>query len=477
MKKEKKIIAFIVVILMFVPFTVVNAGAKIETIVESLQELAETFDGNVNYEDDTVEIEWYTPNSESDSISFSYNGNIIEYNSGEITSYDEAKDTSNHIMYGLYLIKAALRVNGYTDQQIQQFFTSSTSGFDYEINGIEYKQIGETKPFTNEDETITTYVAPISIKIDVTRANLNTSSGFEATSATIDDIVEELQSNSDFTTTEYEGRVYLENEISNDDDSITIYYTSYDYDYNNVLFTVEDNILVYEDEELEDYYAAQRAASHQFFASQMLMYALKENGYTTEQIQKFFADENSEFDYETNGFEIKKLGEEKTYTNEDETITVSPMLIKIDFSKANLNKKTEEEIKGEYKLLNLINNNNELTFRFNIEYSKFKESGKVYIDGNLVDSNNYTSKEGSTIITFNNDYVKSLANKEHTLKVTVVDGEVETTFAISNNQETKTTTSNPKTYDFLMSYVSMLGLSIIGLIGTGVHLIKSKLFN
>ena len=114
--------------------------------------------------------------------------------------------------------------------------------------------------------------------------------------------------------------------------------------------------------------------------------------------------------------------------------------------------------------------NGELSFRFNIEYSKFLENGKVYIDNNLVNSSNYTSSEGSTIITFNNNYVKTLPASLHTLKITVDDGEVETTFTVAN------TTLNPQTGDNIMLYTSTLGLSIIGLLLAGLYL-KKELFN
>ena len=90
--------------------------------------------------------------------------------------------------------------------------------------------------------------------------------------------------------------------------------------------------------------------------------------------------------------------------------------------------------KGTYSVLEGANQtfdaskNEGLTFRLDIEYPKFKKSGKVYLDGNLVDSSKYTSKEGSTIITFNDEYSKALSDGKHNLKVAVSDGEVSTTF-------------------------------------------------
>lgn len=121
-----------------------------------------------------------------------------------------------------------------------------------------------------------------------------------------------------------------------------------------------------------------------------------------------------------------------------------------------------------------VSNKKELSFRANIEYAKFKESGKVYIDGKLVDSSNYIVKEGSTIITFNNDYVKELSVGEHTLKVAVADGEASTTFTIVSNAKADTINSNnPKTGDSIIVYVSVLAISLIGMISTGVLYKKS----
>ncbi len=132
-----------------------------------------------------------------------------------------------------------------------------------------------------------------------------------------------------------------------------------------------------------------------------------------------------------------------------------------------------EVLEGAKQTVN-VSNKKELSFRVSIEYAKFKESGKVYIDGKLVDSSNYTVKEGSTIITFNDDYVKNLSVGEHTLKVAVSDGEASTTFTIASNAKTNTTSSNnPKTGDNIIVYVSVLAISLLGMISAGVLYKKS----
>ena len=477
MKKGKKLIGGFLAILMLTQFTLVNAATKTEEIVESLRKSAESYDGIVNYENDTIEIEWYAQNSKSSEISYSHNNNIIEYNPGEITTYEEAEDFTSHLWYSLYLIESALRVNGYSEEAIENFFVNDEIELDYETYGIEFKELGEEKKFTSPDGTITTTVTPMSIKIDLAKANLDGEPSSRTT--TIEDIVEYLQSNSEFRSTEDEGKIVAENEITSDDETVTIYHTYYWEEYHEVEFSSEDDIITYEDYEMESYYDAERSLSHQIYAAQILMIALQMNGYTADQIQEFFANEENDVDYERNGIELKELGEAKEYISSDgtTTITTSPVSIKIDLTKANLNKTSNEE-DDEYKVLEGdkqtvdISKNEELTFRFNIEYSKFMEDGKVYIDGKLVDSSNYTVKEGSTIITFKNDFVKTLSAKEHTLKVTVADGEVETTFTIATTNAVK----NPNTGDNIMFYISLLGLSVTSLVGARIYQ-KKNLFN
>lgn len=154
--------------------------------------------------------------------------------------------------------------------------------------------------------------------------------------------------------------------------------------------------------------------------------------------------------------------------------------------------------KIEYKVIEgaeqtyTIAEDTEARFRIDADYSLF--DNKVYVDNVLVDSSNYTSKSGSTIIVLNKDYVDTLAVGEHTLKVAFVDGgEAETTFTIArkaennnNNEnntpskpedkeETKDNGSNPKTGDNIMLYVAIASMSIIGLVATTIVAKKKKM--
>lgn len=117
-----------------------------------------------------------------------------------------------------------------------------------------------------------------------------------------------------------------------------------------------------------------------------------------------------------------------------------------------------------------INQDETLTFRINADYSLFENGGVVYVDG--TETTEYTSKSGSTIITLNKDFVNSLSVGEHTLKVAFNNGgEATTKFTIAKAEES---TNNPQTGDNIMFYISMLGLSIIGLAGAGLYIRKRR---
>lgn len=158
--------------------------------------------------------------------------------------------------------------------------------------------------------------------------------------------------------------------------------------------------------------------------------------------------------------------------------------------------------KIEYKVIEgaeqtyTITEDTEARFKIDADYSLF--NNKVYVDNVLVDSSNYTSKSGSTIIVLNKDYVDTLAVGKHTLKVAFADGgEAETTFTIArkaennnnnennnennipskpeNKEEMKDNGSNPKTGDNIMLYVAIASISIIGLVATTIVAKKKKM--
>ena len=142
--------------------------------------------------------------------------------------------------------------------------------------------------------------------------------------------------------------------------------------------------------------------------------------------------------------------------------------------------------KIEYKVIEgaeqtyTITKDTEARFRIDADYNLF--NNKVYVDNVLVDSSNYTSKNGSTIIVLNKDYVDTLAVGEHTLKVAFADGgEAETTFTVEKvaeqekaPEQEKDNSLNPKTGDNIIVYVAIASISVLGILTTVVLKRKKK---
>mgnify|MGYP002522301180 FL=1 len=135
-------------------------------------------------------------------------------------------------------------------------------------------------------------------------------------------------------------------------------------------------------------------------------------------------------------------------------------------------------------------------FRIDADYSLF--TNKVYVDNKLVDSTNYDSKSGSTVITLKDEYLKTLSVGEHTLKVAFSDnGEAITKFTIKEKQQNETqednkntnntgntekeeqpennnvtnndvqkdnTNTNPKTGDNVIVYAILFAIALLGII-------------
>lgn len=91
-----------------------------------------------------------------------------------------------------------------------------------------------------------------------------------------------------------------------------------------------------------------------------------------------------------------------------------------------------------------IDESKNATFRIDADYSLF--TNKVYVDNKLVDSTNYDSKSGSTVITLKDEYLKTLSVGEHTLKVAFSDnGETITKFSIKEKQQNESPEYNKNT--------------------------------
>ena len=144
-----------------------------------------------------------------------------------------------------------------------------------------------------------------------------------------------------------------------------------------------------------------------------------------------------------------------------------------------------------------IDESKNATFRIDADYSLF--TNKVYVDNKLVDSTNYDSKSGSTVITLKDEYLKTLSVGEHTLKVAFSDnGEAITKFTIKEKQQNtniednkneqkqennnltnndvqkENTIANPKTGDNVIVYFVMFSIAILGIITLAIVNAKRK---
>ncbi len=127
--------------------------------------------------------------------------------------------------------------------------------------------------------------------------------------------------------------------------------------------------------------------------------------------------------------------------------------------------KEYEFLEGENQKYTL-NKDSNMTFRIDANYSLFD---KVYIDNELVDISNYKVTEGSTIITFNNEFVSKLSVGKHTLKIMFSNGEASTEFSV-----VKEVVENPKTIDNIEKYIAIGIVAVIGVVGSVLIIKKEK---
>ena len=186
------------------------------------------------------------------------------------------------------------------------------------------------------------------------------------------------------------------------------------------------------------------------------------------------------YEYETNN---TSLILPKNYLD---TLSIGEHTLKFEFVN---DKETEttftiakkSESSEEYKVIEgadqkyVINNNQEARFRINAEYSLFENGGKVFVDDKEVAPEDYTAEKGSTIITLKKNYLDTLSEGDHTLKVLFNDNKTATTTFTIAKQYSALEVDNPKTGDGIMSYLFMLISSILGFFGTFIA--RKKLIN
>ena len=426
MKKTIKLLAIMLIIAMLMPFTVVNAtststSAKVEKVVEKLKSSGLFDNITGKYENDILEFKYTVSIPTEKTVSFSVDGSVIKYESGDITNYDEAKDVISHADYFKeFIMETALKLNGYTEQQINDFFESESNNLNYELNGIEILEIGGDKTFTSDNENEGDITTPaMSMKIDLGKANLKTSSSDEKviSGTTVDEVIEAINSNSSFK---------IDNRISASTDAIDIIHTDYIDEEYTVSYSCKDGILTYETGDIANFDEACEAIEHEFFALSLIQYVLEVNGYTEEQIDEFIDSEDSGFDFEQNGIEILKTGDDKTFTRDGESVMVASFSIKIDFERANIEQ--DDSIKYNVlagdKQIYIIGEDTDLTFEFDIDYDDFNTYADIWIDETRVEEDNFTSKIGSdsTILKFNDAFTNTLSEGDHHLEVVLSQG-------------------------------------------------------
>ena len=125
------------------------------------------------------------------------------------------------------------------------------------------------------------------------------------------------------------------------------------------------------------------------------------------------------------------------------------------------------------------NSDGTLTVHVDGEFSKFVG---VKVDGEFINSKNYTAKSGSTIVTLSKDYLATLSVGQHTLTVVFNDGNGETTFTVKaasdNNPGTAVTpdntTNNPQTGDHSGIVLAVVVLLVSGGALTVLGIAKKK---
>ncbi len=116
-----------------------------------------------------------------------------------------------------------------------------------------------------------------------------------------------------------------------------------------------------------------------------------------------------------------------------------------------------------------------ITIRADGDISKFLH---LLMDDEIVDTEKYTLTEGSTIISFANDYLESLSEGVHTVTYVYNDGQVSTTLTVKKapasapdpTTATASVVSNPQTEDGLAQNFVVFAVSVFGLIGAAVYL-------
>lgn len=105
-----------------------------------------------------------------------------------------------------------------------------------------------------------------------------------------------------------------------------------------------------------------------------------------------------------------------------------------------------------------------LVFRSSAAFDDFI---RVEIDGQILDENNYTKKEGSTIIILDADYVEQLVAGQHIIAIVSTSGTATTNFTVTENQQVLAPVTGD--YSSLPFWIVLLIISGTAFVGTSIH--------
>lgn len=113
-------------------------------------------------------------------------------------------------------------------------------------------------------------------------------------------------------------------------------------------------------------------------------------------------------------------------------------------------------------------NDKKIVFRSD---APFKEFEQVMINGLVLDKKYYSVKEGSTIVTLNEDFAKEIPTGMHLFGIISTDGIAITTFTVDDKAAADNNTKSPQTGDnsHMALWIALLAASVFGLAGTAVY--------
>lgn len=132
-------------------------------------------------------------------------------------------------------------------------------------------------------------------------------------------------------------------------------------------------------------------------------------------------------DIDCNGFKYRCV-----LSNAADSVTTDTVVLTVQY----------QIIEGANGSWNQNTDGGSLKIRGNGEFSKFQN---VKVDGNIIDSKNYTVSEGSTIIELHADYLKTLSEGSHTFEIVWTDGAAGTGFTVARNTSGSNNTGSNNT--------------------------------